>query len=84
MCMKQQFDYPRSVGYENADSLSEACRQIVGYNASVIANYSWLLLEIRVGTALATHLKVAHDAEQDVGAVHVGHLPGGRPRGGVA
>jgi len=36
--MKQQFDYPRSVGYENADSLSEACRQIVGYNARVPAS----------------------------------------------
>jgi ectoine hydroxylase-related dioxygenase (phytanoyl-CoA dioxygenase family) len=36
--MKQQFDYPRSVGYENADSYSESFRQIVGYNARVPAS----------------------------------------------
>jgi ectoine hydroxylase-related dioxygenase (phytanoyl-CoA dioxygenase family) len=35
--MKQQFDYPRSVGYENADSYSEVFRQIVGFNARVPA-----------------------------------------------
>jgi len=31
--MKQQFDYPRSVGYENADSFPEQFKQIVGFNA---------------------------------------------------
>lgn len=36
--MKQQFDYPRSVGYENIDSYSEQFRQIVGYNARVPAS----------------------------------------------
>jgi len=36
--MKQQFDYPRSVGYENADSLPEAFKQIVGFNARVPAS----------------------------------------------
>lgn len=36
--MKQQFDYPRSVGYESADSYSENFRQIVGYNARVPAS----------------------------------------------
>jgi len=36
--MKQQFDYPRSVGYENADALPETFRQIVGYNARVPAS----------------------------------------------
>jgi ectoine hydroxylase-related dioxygenase (phytanoyl-CoA dioxygenase family) len=36
--MKQQFDYPRSVGYENADSFSDKFRQIVGYNARVPAS----------------------------------------------
>lgn len=36
--MKQQFDYPRSVGYENAGSYSEAFRQIVGFNARVPAS----------------------------------------------
>lgn len=36
--MKQQFDYPRSVGYENADSFSETFRQIVGFNARVPAS----------------------------------------------
>ncbi len=35
--MKQQFDYPRSVGYEAADSYSEDFRQIVGFNARVPA-----------------------------------------------
>jgi ectoine hydroxylase-related dioxygenase (phytanoyl-CoA dioxygenase family) len=35
--MKQQFDYPRSVGYEAADSYSEEFRQIVGFNARVPA-----------------------------------------------
>jgi ectoine hydroxylase-related dioxygenase (phytanoyl-CoA dioxygenase family) len=36
--MKQQFDYPRSVGYENAESYSEAFRQIVGFNSRVPAS----------------------------------------------
>jgi ectoine hydroxylase-related dioxygenase (phytanoyl-CoA dioxygenase family) len=36
--MKQQFDYPRSVGYENLDSYSENFKQIVGYNARVPAS----------------------------------------------
>ncbi len=36
--MKQQFDYPRSVGYEAADSYSEEFRQIVGYNSRVPAS----------------------------------------------
>ena len=36
--MKQQFDYPRSIGYENASSCSEAFRQIVGFNARVPAS----------------------------------------------
>ena len=35
--MKQQFDYPRSVGYENIEALPEKFRQIVGYNARVPA-----------------------------------------------
>jgi ectoine hydroxylase-related dioxygenase (phytanoyl-CoA dioxygenase family) len=33
--MKQQFDYPRCVGYENADSFPEKFKQIVGFNARV-------------------------------------------------
>jgi ectoine hydroxylase-related dioxygenase (phytanoyl-CoA dioxygenase family) len=33
--MKQQFDYPRSLGHENAGTFSEEFRQIVGYNARV-------------------------------------------------
>jgi len=36
--MKQQFDYPRNIGYENAGSYSELFRQIVGFNARVPAN----------------------------------------------
>jgi ectoine hydroxylase-related dioxygenase (phytanoyl-CoA dioxygenase family) len=36
--MKQQFDYPRSVGYEKADEFSEQFRQIVGFNARVPAS----------------------------------------------
>lgn len=36
--MKQQFDYPRSVGYENAAGYSEEFRQIVGFNARVPAS----------------------------------------------
>jgi len=35
--MKQQFDYPRSVGYEKMDSFSEEFRQIVGFYARVPA-----------------------------------------------
>lgn len=36
--VKQQFDYPRSVGYENANSFPETFRQIVGFNARVPAS----------------------------------------------
>jgi ectoine hydroxylase-related dioxygenase (phytanoyl-CoA dioxygenase family) len=36
--MKQQFDYPRSVRYENAALYSETFRQIVGFNARVPAS----------------------------------------------
>jgi hypothetical protein len=35
--MKQQFDYPRAVGYGNAQSLSPQARQVVGFNARVPA-----------------------------------------------
>ena len=35
--MKQQFDYPRAVGYEMADSLPAHTRQVLGYNARVPA-----------------------------------------------
>lgn len=35
--IKQQFDYPRAVGYESADSLPPHTRQIIGYNARVPA-----------------------------------------------
>lgn len=35
--MKQQFDYPRSVGYEMADKLPPHTRQVLGYNARVPA-----------------------------------------------
>jgi len=35
--IKQQFDYPRSLGYEYGESLSDALRQIIGYNARVPA-----------------------------------------------
>lgn len=36
--MKQQADYPRMVGYDKAETLSEDMRQILGYNARVPAN----------------------------------------------
>jgi ectoine hydroxylase-related dioxygenase (phytanoyl-CoA dioxygenase family) len=36
--VKQQFDYPRALGYENADSFSESFRQITGFNARVPAS----------------------------------------------
>lgn len=36
--MKQQFDYPRVVGYDEIDSLPEKLKQIVGYNARVPAS----------------------------------------------
>jgi ectoine hydroxylase-related dioxygenase (phytanoyl-CoA dioxygenase family) len=36
--MKQQFDYPRCLGYENTEAMSEEFRQIVGYNARVPAS----------------------------------------------
>lgn len=35
--MKQQFDYPRAVGYDMADQLLPHTRQILGYNARVPA-----------------------------------------------
>jgi hypothetical protein len=35
--MKQQFDYPRAVGYGAAESLSPALRQVLGFNARVPA-----------------------------------------------
>lgn len=35
--MKQQFDYPRALGYDRMSSLSEHTRQIVGYYARVPA-----------------------------------------------
>lgn len=35
--IKQQFDYPRAVGYEAAGALSDHTRQIVGFNARVPA-----------------------------------------------
>jgi ectoine hydroxylase-related dioxygenase (phytanoyl-CoA dioxygenase family) len=36
--MKQQFDYPRVIGYDHADSLPEPFKQIVGFNARVPAS----------------------------------------------
>ena len=33
--VKQQLDYPRALGYERADTLSPALRQVLGYNARV-------------------------------------------------
>jgi ectoine hydroxylase-related dioxygenase (phytanoyl-CoA dioxygenase family) len=36
--MKQQFDYPRAIGYEMADKLMPHTRQILGYNARVPAS----------------------------------------------
>lgn len=36
--MKQQADYPRILGYDYADKLSERMKQILGYNARVPAN----------------------------------------------
>ena len=33
--IKQQLDYPRAIGYERAESLSPALRQLLGYNARV-------------------------------------------------
>jgi ectoine hydroxylase-related dioxygenase (phytanoyl-CoA dioxygenase family) len=35
--MKQQFDYPRAVGYDMADQLLPHTRQVLGYNARVPA-----------------------------------------------
>ena len=35
--MKQQFDYPRAIGYDRADSLLPHTRQVIGYNARVPA-----------------------------------------------
>lgn len=36
--MKQQFDYPRAIGYDHADALSPHARQVVGFNARVPAS----------------------------------------------
>lgn len=36
--MKPQLDYPRYLGYEFGESLSENCRQLIGYNARIPAN----------------------------------------------
>jgi ectoine hydroxylase-related dioxygenase (phytanoyl-CoA dioxygenase family) len=35
--LKQQFDYPRAVGYDRADEFRPHVRQIIGYNARVPA-----------------------------------------------
>lgn len=35
--IKQQFDYPRSLGYEYGECLSDSLRQVIGYNARVPA-----------------------------------------------
>lgn len=35
--MKPQFDYPRALGYDAADTLSDTLRQVLGYNARVPA-----------------------------------------------
>ncbi|MDB5776797.1 MAG: phytanoyl-CoA dioxygenase [Herbaspirillum sp.] len=35
--MKQQFDYPRALGYEKADDFDDTLRQVIGYNARVPA-----------------------------------------------
>lgn len=35
--IKQQFDYPRSLGYDNGDKFSPFMRQILGYNSRVPA-----------------------------------------------
>jgi hypothetical protein len=37
--MKPQFDYPRAIGYGNADALSDTLRQVLGYNARVPATF---------------------------------------------
>ena len=36
--LKQQLDYPRALGYDQADRLSPALRQLLGYNARVPAS----------------------------------------------
>jgi hypothetical protein len=36
--LKPQFDYPRALGYDRGDTLSEALRQALGYNARVPAS----------------------------------------------
>lgn len=38
--LKQQFDYPRAVGYENMDGLSEYQRQVLGYYSRIPATLS--------------------------------------------
>lgn len=35
--LKQQFDYPRAIGYEKADAYDEMLRQVIGYNSRVPA-----------------------------------------------
>nr|WP_198982855.1 phytanoyl-CoA dioxygenase family protein [Herbaspirillum sp. ASV7] len=35
--MKQQFDYPRAMGYDKGDSFDDRIRQVLGYNARVPA-----------------------------------------------
>lgn len=35
--MKQQFDYPRALGYDRGPAFSEQLRQVIGYNARVPA-----------------------------------------------
>jgi ectoine hydroxylase-related dioxygenase (phytanoyl-CoA dioxygenase family) len=35
--IKQGFDYPRAIGYENADRLRDHTRQVIGFNARVPA-----------------------------------------------
>ena len=36
--IKQQYDYPRALGYDRGDSLSAHARQVLGYNARVPAS----------------------------------------------
>lgn len=39
--MKQEFDYPRALGYHTADSLSPYLRQVLGYNSRVPTNLDY-------------------------------------------
>jgi len=36
--IKPQFDYPRAIGYDCADQLSDTLRQVLGYNARIPAS----------------------------------------------